>query len=113
MENDTVYVVTGDIPAMWLRDSAAQLRPYIFLAKENEEVRELIAGLVRRQFFCICIDEYANAFNDSPTRIPGFGNENLRWILCAIPFSLRTSYGRIQAAPPSLTRISKAGYRRF
>ena len=67
MENNTTHVITGDIPAMWLADSAAQLRPYIFLAKENEEVRELIAGLVRRQFFCICIDEYANAFNDSPS----------------------------------------------
>lgn len=66
MENHTTHVITGDIPAMWLRDSAAQLRPYIFLAKEDEEIRELIAGLVRRQFMCICVDEYANAFNDSP-----------------------------------------------
>ena len=84
MENNTTHVITGDTPAMWLRDSAAQLRPYIFLAKENEEVRELIAGLVRRQFLYICIDEYANAFNDSPSgacsgkrtipiRIPGCG----------------------------------------
>lgn len=67
MENNTTHVITGDIPAMWLRDSAAQLRPYIFLAKENEEIRELIAGLVRRQFMCINIDEYANAFNDAPS----------------------------------------------
>ena len=47
MENNTTHVITGDIPAMWLRASAAQLRPYIFLAKEDEEIRELIAGLVR------------------------------------------------------------------
>lgn len=66
MENNMTHVITGDIPAMWLRDSAAQLRPYIFLAKENEEIRELIAGLVRRQFMCITIDEYANAFNEAP-----------------------------------------------
>lgn len=66
MENNMPHVITGDIPAMWLRDSAAQLRPYIFLAKENEEIRELIAGLVRRQFMCITIDEYANAFNEAP-----------------------------------------------
>lgn len=66
-ENNTTHVITGDIPAMWLRDSAAQLRPYIFLAGEDEEIRELIAGLVRRQFMYICIDEYANAFNDSPS----------------------------------------------
>lgn len=66
MENNMTHVITGDIPAMWLRDSAVQLRPYIFLAKENEEIRELIAGLVRRQFMCITIDEYANAFNEAP-----------------------------------------------
>lgn len=66
MENNMTHVITGDIPAMWLRDSAAQLRPYIFLAKKNAEIRELIAGLVRRQFMCITIDEYANAFNEAP-----------------------------------------------
>lgn len=65
-EDGTVHVITGDIPAMWLRDSAAQMRPYLFLAKENEEIRELIAGVVRRQFKYICIDEYANAFNELP-----------------------------------------------
>jgi len=66
MEDGTVHVITGDIPAMWLRDSAAQVRPYIFPAKENEKIREMIAGVVRRQFLYICIDEYANAFNEQP-----------------------------------------------
>ena len=65
-EDGTAHVITGDIPAMWLRDSAAQMRPYLFLAKENEEIRELIARVVRRQFQFICIDAYANAFNESP-----------------------------------------------
>ena len=49
------HVITGDIPAMWLRDSAAQLRPYIFLASENEEIRELIAGLVRRHLCALLL----------------------------------------------------------
>lgn len=65
MEDGTVHVITGDIPAMWLRDSTAQMRPYLFEAKENEKLREMIAGVVRRQFQYICIDEYANAFNES------------------------------------------------
>lgn len=66
MEDGTTHVITGDIPAMWLRDSAAQLRPYLFLAKRDREIQELIAGLVKRQFLYICIDPYANAFNALP-----------------------------------------------
>ncbi len=66
MEDGTVHVITGDIPAMWLRDSTAQMRPYIFWAKENNQMKEMIAGVVRRQFHYICIDEYANAFNELP-----------------------------------------------
>ena len=66
MEDGTYHVITGDIPAMWLRDSAAQLRPYIIQAKEDETVREMIAGVIRRQFMYICIDGYANAFNEAP-----------------------------------------------
>lgn len=66
MGDGTYHVITGDIPAMWLRDSAAQMRPYLFAAKKDTRVREVIAGVVRRQFQYICIDAYANAFNHAP-----------------------------------------------
>ncbi len=65
-EDNTAYVVTGDIPAMWLRDSAAQMRPYLFPAGNSQALQEMIARVVRRQFFYIGIDPYANAFNPSP-----------------------------------------------
>jgi uncharacterized protein len=63
LEDGSTYVFTGDIPAMWLRDSSAQVRPYLRLVAEDEEVAQLVAGLVRRQLFYIGIDPYANAFN--------------------------------------------------
>lgn len=66
LDDGTTYVITGDIPAMWQRDSVAQLRPYLIPAKEDEELAALLEGLVRRQFDFVRLDPYANAFNDEP-----------------------------------------------
>nr|WP_203569083.1 glycoside hydrolase family 125 protein [Aestuariimicrobium ganziense] len=63
----TIHVLTGDIPAMWLRDSAAQLRPFVLLADQSDEVSDAIAAVVARQWACIEVDPYANAFNPSPS----------------------------------------------
>lgn len=60
-------VYTGDIHAMWLRDSGAQVWPYVQFARDDEQLRQLIEGVIRRQFASIVLDPYANAFNDGPT----------------------------------------------
>ena len=66
-DDGTTFLLTGDIPAMWLRDSSAQFRPYLAVAVDDPELTALITGLVRQQFRFINIDPYANAFNETPS----------------------------------------------
>ena len=64
-EPDT-FVYTGDIHAMWLRDSGAQVYPYVALAAKDKQLKRMLAGVVLRQLRCVCLDPYANAFNREP-----------------------------------------------
>ena len=65
--NPRTFVYTGDIHAMWLRDSGAQVWPYVQLANDDPHLKEMLAGVINCQFSLIGIDPYANAFNDGPT----------------------------------------------
>jgi uncharacterized protein len=58
----TAYVKTGDIPAEWLRDASAQVRPYLFFAKSDPTVAALLRGIIAREGKYLQIDPYANAF---------------------------------------------------
>ena len=67
LDDGSYFVITGDIPAMWLRDSAAQVRPYIKYAKNDELLKEILEGVIAKQAEMVNIDPYANAFNQGPT----------------------------------------------
>lgn len=73
LQDGTTFVITGDIPAMWLRDSAAQARPYLLLAKSEPEFERLLLGVVERQLRYVIHDPYANAFNETAN---GQGHQN-------------------------------------
>ena len=99
--NPRTFVYTGDIHAMWLRDSGAQVWPYVELCGSDEALRNLIAGVINCQFSLICKDPYANAFNDGPTG-DGWQKDNTKmqpdvferkWEIDSDCYPIRLAYG--------------------
>jgi meiotically up-regulated gene 157 (Mug157) protein len=94
-------VVTGDINAMWLRDSTAQITPYISLARDDNKLKDLIAGVINRQTRCILIDRYANAFSFGAKACPWGVNDKpaltaelceRKWEIDSLCYPIRLSH---------------------
>jgi len=98
------FVITGDIDAMWLRDSSAQVWPYLRFARKDARLAQLLEGVVRRQARMILIDPYANAFtrttsdpplswavDDETHMIPGVAER--KWEVDSLCHVVRLAFG--------------------
>ncbi len=47
-DDDTTFTITGDIPAMWVRDSCAQIHPYVYMCRDNPELQRVVRGTILR-----------------------------------------------------------------
>lgn len=96
------YVITGDIDAMWLRDSTAQVWPYIPLCHKDKALQQLVAGVINRQTKCILLDPYANAFYKDPNKVSEWksdltemkpGIHERKWEIDSLCYPIRLAYG--------------------
>ncbi|MBC6990817.1 glycoside hydrolase family 125 protein [Hymenobacter sp. BT491] len=96
------FVITGDIDAMWLRDSSAQVWPYLPLAKQDKKLRTLLQGVIHRQAACILLDPYANAFYADATKVSEWkddettmkpGVHERKWEVDSLCYPIRLAYG--------------------
>lgn len=95
------YVITGDIDAMWLRDSSAQVWPYLQFVNEDKPLKNLIAGVISHQTKCILKDPYANAFYNDPNKVGEWktdrtkmqpGVHERKWEIDSLCYPIRLAY---------------------
>ena len=95
------FIITGDINAMWLRDSSAQVQAYLPLCKDDPHLAEMVAGVIHRQAACIQIDPYANAFQKDASRPSWRGSDitehhngvaERKWELDSLCYPIRLAY---------------------
>lgn len=95
------FVITGDIDAMWLRDSSAQVQPYLSLMPRDAKLAEMVAGLIHRQTACILLDPFANAFFKDGSRVSEWekditlmkpGVHERKWELDSLCYCLRLAH---------------------
>jgi meiotically up-regulated gene 157 (Mug157) protein len=95
------YVITGDIEAMWLRDSSAQVFPYLQFITQDKELQNVIAGVINRQTTCVLRDPYANAFYKEENKIGEWakdltdmkpGVHERKWEIDSLCYPIRLAY---------------------
>ena len=95
------YVITGDIDAMWLRDSSAQVWPYLQFVTRDAPLRQLVAGVINRQTRCVNKDPYANAFYGDDTKVGEWktdhttmqpGVHERKWEIDSLCYPIRLAY---------------------
>jgi hypothetical protein len=95
------YVITGDIDAMWLRDSSAQVWPYLQFVKKDPALKALVAGVINRQTACILKDPYANAFYNDPEKRGEWAKDHTamkpgvherKWEIDSLCYPIRLAY---------------------
>ena len=96
------YVITGDIDAMWLRDSSAQVWPYLPLMPGDPQLQQLIAGVINRQTRYVLKDPYANAFYKDANKVSEWrsdltdmkpGVHERKWEVDSLCYTLRLAHG--------------------
>lgn len=103
------FVVTGDIDAMWLRDSSAQVMPYLPFSKKDPALSRLLEGVIRRQAHLLLLDPYANAFmrttsspplswslHDKTDMKPGVGER--KWEIDSLCYPIRLAHAYWRAS---------------
>jgi meiotically up-regulated gene 157 (Mug157) protein len=95
------YVITGDIDAMWLRDSSAQVWPYLQFVNDDKPLKNLIAGVINHQTKCVLKDPYANAFYGDPQKVGEWktdhtdmspGIHERKWEIDSLCYPIRLAY---------------------
>lgn len=95
------YIITGDIDAMWMRDSTAQVWPYLSLINKDEKLKKLVGGVIRRQTKYIHHDPYANAHYKDEQHISEWksdrtemkpGVHERKWEIDSLCYPIRLAY---------------------
>jgi len=96
------YVITGDIDAMWLRDSSAQVFPYLQFTREDKALHKLIIGVINKQTHFILKDPYANAFYNDDAKVSEWketdrtdmkpGIHERKWEIDSLCYPIRLAY---------------------